>query len=125
MDIHTVHVEFHFIKCQFTFVCEQTAVWEFLRGIELCFKGNVVLMNIPIPHEITSCNNAFAPGLKDILQMLRTTLGTHVNKDLLNMQVFLVYLHTLQVDCILAYECSLLISHFLPKCFLMLYYVHG
>lgn len=39
---------------------------ETLERSRLCFKGNMALMNIPFPHEITSCNNtALLP--KDIL----------------------------------------------------------
>lgn len=44
-----------------------------LRGAELCFKGDKALMNIPFPHEITSCNNtALLP--KDILMQTVYTL---------------------------------------------------
>lgn len=82
-DIHTVLYVyacgmFHFIKCQSALAFVWMAIWDFLRGIELCFKGITVLMNIPFPHEITSCNNTAARLLKDIpLQKLQPLLRAH------------------------------------------------
>lgn len=92
---------FHFIKCQSAFI----SVWDFLRGIELCFKGNMALMNIPFPHEITSCNNT-APLPKDILlQTLHALLQAHtlVHTSSLTNACMWVYTHSqihtqIQVD---------------------------
>lgn len=81
-DIHTaLNVYacgmFHFIKCQSAFISVWTAVWDFWRGVELCFKGNVELMNIPFPHEITSCNNTALFPKDILLQTLHTALRAH------------------------------------------------
>lgn len=91
-DIHTLlNVYacgiFHFAKCQSATLSERMAVWDFFffsRGAQLCFKGNVALMNIPFPHEITSCNNT-APLPKDILLQTVYTLPlarTHAHTHL-------------------------------------------
>lgn len=81
-DIHTVLYVyacrmFHFIKCQSAFISVWIAIWDFLRGIRLCFKGNTTLMNNPFPHEITSCNNTALLPKDILLQTQHTLLQAH------------------------------------------------
>lgn len=51
----------------------------------LCFKGNAVLMNIPIPQEIISCNNtALLPkdtALQRVHILLSNTYTLHVRSN--------------------------------------------
>lgn len=51
----------------------------FLRGMELCFKGNMALMNIPFPHEITSCNNTALLPKDILLQTIHTLPQAHTH----------------------------------------------